>query len=115
MWYVETSITIENNTSGNLDGVINKDELETATKILRRGKSPGLDNILNEMIAPLVKKYPGLILKLFNSILANTWINKEWLISLITAIHKKGPKEDPDNYRGISLMSCLFRNFIRTL
>ena len=64
------------------------------------------------MIAPLVKKYPELILKLFNNILTNTWINGEWMISLITAIHKKGPKEDPDNYRGISLMSCLFKLFL---
>ena len=86
-----------NNTPGNLDERINKDELDLATKILRSGKSPGLDNVINEMIAPLVKKYPGLILKFFNSILTNTWISKEWLTSLITAIHKKGPKDDPHN------------------
>ena len=67
------------------------------------------------MIAPLVKKYPGLILKFFNSILTNTWISKEWLTSLITAIHKKGSKDDPNNYRGISLMSCLFKLFLTIL
>ena len=103
------------NIPGNMDEAINKDELDLATKILRTGKSPGLDNIINEMIAPLVKKYPQLILRLFNSILNNAWINNEWMISLITAIHKKGPKEDPDNYRGISLMSCLFKLFLTIL
>ena len=102
----------DNSTRGSLDEAINKDELDVATKILKSGKSPGLDNVINEMIAPLVKKYPELILKLFNNILTNTWINGEWMISLITAIHKKGPKEDPDNYRGISLMSCLFKLFL---
>ena len=99
-------------TPGNLDQVIVKQELDVATKILRNGKSPGIDTILNEMIIPLVDKYPKLILKLFNGILSNTWICKDWLISLITAIHKKGPKENPANYRGISLMSCLGKLFL---
>ena len=108
----EDNIPKNNSSPGSLDEPINKDELDVATKILKTGKSPGLDNVINEMITPLVKKYPELILKLFNNILANTWINEEWMISLITAIHKKGPKEDPDNYRGISLMSCLFKLFL---
>ena len=112
----DDDIPRQNNISpGNLDDVITKEELDMATKILRTGKSPGLDTIINEMIAPLVKKYPQLILKFFNGILTNTWISQEWMLSLITAIHKKGPKEDPDNYRGISLMSCLLKLFLTIL
>ena len=64
------------------------------------------------MIDPLAELYPELLLKLFNSILSNTWISEDWLMSLITAIHKKGAKEDPDNYRGISLMSCMAKLFL---
>ena len=64
--------------------------------------------LCNEMICPLVDAYPALILRPFNEIIANRQeLSKDWLHSLISAIHKKGPKEDPDNYRGISLMSCL--------
>ena len=100
------------NQTGSLDFRITKQELEIAKRILKRGKSPGIDTIINEMIDPLVEIYPKLILKLFNSILANTWFCDEWLISLITAIHKKGSKEDPDNYRGISLMSCMAKLFL---
>ena len=98
-----------------LNSKIVKKELELAKKILRNGKSPGMDTLINEMIEPLVELYPGLLLKLFNSILDNTWISQEWLLSLITALHKKGAKEDPDNYRGISLMSCMAKLFLTIL
>ena len=65
------------------------------------------------MIKPLVDIYPKLLLKLFNDLLNTPQkICKNWVHSLITALHKKGAKEDPDNYRGISLMSCLGKLFL---
>ena len=97
---------------GVLDYAINKEELDLARKILRTGKAGGIDTLINEMIDPLVEVYPNLVLKLFNSILSNTWFCEEWLLSLITALHKKGAKEDPDNYRGISLMSSMAKLFL---
>lgn len=33
----------------------------------------------------------------------------DWYISIISPIHKKGSKMDPDNYRGISLISCIYK------
>ena len=65
------------------------------------------------MLTPLVKLYPKLLLKAFNNILSKQEnLSKDWLHSLISAIHKKGAKDDPDNYRGISLMSCLGKLFL---
>ena len=102
----------QNNKNGTLDYAIVQAELDLAKKILKPGKSPGIDNLTNEMITPLVEHHPELVLKLFNNILNNIWISKEWLLSIITAIHKKGAKDNPDNYRGISLMSCLGKLFL---
>ena len=115
---ISTTDNFSNDTSQStteLNRIIVKKELDRASKILKNGKSPGLDTILNEMLQPLVELYPNLLLKLFNSILTNTWIGKDWLLSLITALHKKGPKEDPENYRGISLMSCMAKLFLTIL
>ena len=34
---------------------------------------------------------------------------------MITPVHKKGPKGDPDCYRGISIMSCFAKYLLATL
>ena len=50
-----------------------------------------------------------LLLNVLNFVLQNNVTAHEWYISIIAPIHKKGPKMDPDNYRGISLISCLYK------
>ena len=98
---------------GKLDHPISVKELEVASKILKNGKGTGIDAIRNEMISPLVATYPKLLLRAFNSIiLSHKTLCKDWLHSLITCIHKKGAKDNPDNYRGISLMSCIGKLFL---
>ena len=99
--------------NGDLDYEITEKELKAAAKILKLGKGIGIDRLYNEMIRPLVEIYPKLIARTFNDLLSKRQqIGKDWLHSLVTAIHKKGAKEDPDNYRGISLMSCLGKLFL---
>ena len=106
----------EDKTEGVLDYEITEEELQKAKKILKLGKGIGIDSIYNEMIRPLVDLYPKLVLRLFNDILSERQqICDNWLHSLVTALHKKGIKEDPDNYRGISLMSCLGKFFLTVL
>ena len=101
------------NVTGDLDYQITEHELNIASKILKAGKGTGIDVIRNEMITPLVAHYPKLLIRVFNDIIVrHRAISKDWLHSLITAIHKKGAKDDPDNYRGISLMSCLGKLFL---
>ena len=95
-----------------MDYPITIDELERASKVLKAGKVPGHDNILNEMVRCLLEQFPNLILKLFNHILDKNTIVPDWLISIIVPKHKKGCKTDPSNYRGISLLSCLGKLFL---
>ena len=106
----------DENVVGSLDYPVDLEELEKAKKILRNGKGTGIDNIRNEMLVPLIDLYPQLVLRAFNSILEEHGaLCKDWLHSLVSAIHKKGPKEDPDNYRGIALMSCLGKLFLTVI
>ena len=106
----------EQNTSGEpgeLDYPIAIRELEVASKILKNGKGTGIDAIKNEMISPLVTTYPELLIRAFNDIItSHQTLCKDWLHSLITAIHEKGAKDNPDNYRGVSLMSCIGKLFL---
>ena len=102
--------------SGQLDHEITLEELqESAKKSLPLGKGVGVDNLSNEMIACLVEIYPGLVLKLFNSILDTGEVMPDWVVSYIVPIYKSGPRSDPSNYRGVSLLSCLGKFFLSIL
>ena len=47
--------------------------------------------------------------------LANNLSISDLFVSIITPIHKKGPKMDPDDYCGISPISCLYKVLTATL
>ena len=55
--------------NGPLDYEILLDEMIKASSILKPGKSPGYDNITNEMISISLSMYPLIFLSLFNRIL----------------------------------------------
>ena len=42
-----------------------------------------------------------------NKILASGIVPKGWCIGILNLIHKEGPKDNPDNYRGICISSAL--------
>ena len=112
---IASSLPKNTTREGPLDYSISNEEIELGAYILRQGKSPGHDCISNEMISCLLKVNSEVIKKLFNAILQNHTTIHKWHISLITTIHKKGPKVNPDNYRGISLMSCFAKYFLAIL
>ena len=77
-----------------------------------KNKSCGIDNIINEFLKYSPESYIELLVKLFNIILKTGIIPTEWCISFISPIYKnKGEKSDPNNYRGISIISCLGKLF----
>ena len=100
---------------GPLDFEISDEEIKLGSYILRNGKSPGHDSISNEMISCLLSVKPEIIKKLFNAIIQNPVIIDRWNTSLIFPLHKKGSKTNPDNYRGISLLSCFSKFFLAIL
>ena len=101
--------------SGPLDNIITLEELSNARYILRPNKSSGHDLISNEMISSLVEVQPELLIQLFNRIFKTNAKIKQWSLSVITPIFKSGSKMEPNNYRGISLLSCLGKLFCAIL
>ena len=86
------------------------EEISSGIKKLKSNKTSGLHSISNEMIkasAPLI--LPFLII-FFNKILETKEYPDEWLVGIITRLHKSGEIDDPDNYRG-TINSCLSKLF----
>ena len=88
------------------------EEVNHAIRKSKNNKTSGVDYIINEY----VKYSPGFmiheIVHLFNIILDTGIVPSEWSIGLICPIYKnKGDIKDPDNYRGITLLSCFSKIF----
>ena len=98
-----------------LDRPINMDELDKAIKMLKNNKSSGHDLIINEFIvnASLQAKY--VILLLFNCVLKLEYFPSFWCVGSIVPVFKRGDKNDVNNYRGITLLSCFGKLFTRIL
>ena len=67
------------------------------------------------MISSCLNFYPHVFLSLFNYILKESGDTPTWAISLLVPIYKKGDPDDPANYRGISLTSCISKLFLNIL
>ncbi|CAL4108263.1 unnamed protein product, partial [Meganyctiphanes norvegica] len=83
---------------------------------LKNNKSPGIDNILNEFLKYCPNELLPVIVKLFNIVLDSGIIPSEWTIGVIKPLYKnKGDINDVNNYRGITLLSCIGKLFTSVL
>jgi hypothetical protein len=94
-----------------LDAEISESEIRDAIRRTKCGKAPGPDNILAEVLKLGENEIVNFLCKLFNQLLTESKFPIEWTKATITPLHKKGDKENPDNYRGISLLSILSKVF----
>ena len=78
---------------------------------LKNGKSSSDDTINNEMLKYLTAGANGtqLLEKLFNHCFDTA--TYPWNNSIITPLHKKGCKSDPDNYRAVAVSSTIGKLF----
>ena len=87
-------------------------EIETVTKNLKNNKASGSDNIVNEHIKSSVNIMMPIYVKLFNIVFETGYVPECWTIGMIKPIYKKkGSVTDPENYRPITLLSCLGKLF----
>ena len=98
-----------------LDKCIDMKELEGAIKGLKRNKSAGEDNILNEFLVNASLAVKIFILIIFNKLLDLEYFPKTWATGKITPVFKKGDNTDPNNYRGITILSCLSKLFTKNM
>ena len=95
---------------------ISKDEIMKAIKELKCNKAHGIDGVLNEYIKCTADLMIDIWVKLFNRILDSGEISSDWLIGIIITLYKgKGSHLGPNNYRGITLLSCVGKLFTSIL
>jgi len=80
-------------------------ELETTIKALKARKFPGSDGINNELYKHASKSFLHTFFNLLNVCWIYGDILEEWRTAIVITIHKKADRNNPDNYRGISLLN----------
>ena len=92
------------------------DEIEKCISKLNNNKACGFDEIINEYIKVTKSKMLPIYVGLFNLILNTGTIPEIWLHGKIMPIYKNsGDSTDPNNYRPISILSCLGKLFTALL
>lgn len=94
-----------------LDMHITCAEISKAISKLKSNKSPGLDNISNNMLKFGQSYLLPSLQKMFNTCLSNGIYPSAWAKGYITPIHKSGSTSDPNNYRGITVTSAVGKLF----
>ena len=98
-----------------LDNPISVDELDLALKDLKNNKASSFDRITNEILKTCGKIYKNAFLHLFNLIGRVCLYPTMWKRDILHPIHKSNEKDDPNNYRGISIATCFGKLFIKIM
>ena len=86
-------------------------QIKESIKYLKTKKAPGLDNITNVMMKYFDRNMIEHLHTLFNNIMESGYYPTFWNQGLICSIYKAGKKDDPNNYRVITLSNCLRKLF----
>ena len=102
----------EDNSNDEINSFFTNEEISDALKKLKNNKASGLDMMKNEFLKSSGRKMIPLFTKLFNLILYSEMTPDEWVTGIIKPIFKhKGSQSDPNNYRGITILSCFGKLF----
>ena len=81
---------------------------------LHPNKAPGPDGIHSRILKELAEEITKPICKIFDMSLNEGTLPAEWRTATVTPIFKKGRKQDPGNYRPVSL-TCVLCNVMEKL
>ena len=80
---------------------------------MKNNKASAYDMIKNEMIKVPLPSISKIVVKAFNVLTGQFPVS--WTEGIIIPIHKQGNSSNPNNYRGITLNSCLGKLFCHVL
>ena len=103
------------NLSSELDPKITRAEFLQSVSTLDNNKATSFDKISNEMLKSSKLILAEQIFSVFNSVLENSLYPTQWSLDILTPLHKKNEKSDPNNFRVIAVSSCLGKLFNKIL
>ena len=90
-------------------------EVEGALRSLRRGKAPGPDRIVPEILINCAAALARPLAILFERSLRVGVLPSQWKMAAVVPVHKGGSRSEPSSYRPISLTSTVCRVLERFL
>ena len=78
---------------------LSKNEILKAVKSLKNNKSASFDKVTNEMLKSSMPVLLDPIFLLFQTIIDSSIYPSSWKVDILSPIHKKGPKDDQNNFR----------------
>lgn len=95
-----------------MNDVFTKVEIAGIMKNLKNNKAHGTDSIPNEFLKNCPDSILELLTKFFNLVLDSGIVPEDWCLGLIKPLYKnKGSRQSTDNYRGITILSCVGKLF----
>ena len=82
-------------------------EVITEIQKTKSGKAPGIDGVPPGILKSYPHLWIALLTTLLNAVFQSGQYPTEWSIAKLFTVYKKGPRCDPRNYRGISVISFL--------
>lgn len=98
-----------------LDREISVTEVEEVLNKLKVNKAPGEDGIPPGVFKALDNTLTEMLAVLFNNVMRSGEYPNCWSTGIICPMHKSGPRDDPNNYRGITLLNVMAKLFAAIL
>ena len=90
-------------------------EIRTALTQMKNGKAPGPDGVKIEVLKAGSEESVKILPKIYNKELLTQKIPTYWKNATIILLHKKGSKSEVKNYRPISLMSHIYKLYMKII
>ena len=107
----EVTVAREREVEEWLTEAVSMEEMEGVIRRLKKKKAAGPDGVGNEAWIFGWEKLRTKVLEIFNEIGRLRRLPKQWKEGIIAPLHKKGDRDQAENYRGITLMDTGYKIF----
>ena len=106
---------IDDDPAGFLEKEFSAVEVSSIVNALGNGKAAGHDFTINEALKEAPEAFIALLTKLFNMVKSRGRIPRSWSRGQVVLIHKKGPVSDINNYRPLTVLTCMCATYSKVL